>query len=233
MLEILYFITFWGFVVLYIFFESVKADEIRIKTAIILRLSELSALIKGIPSALAVIFVAFIQPSDIVFYLFLFGALLFCFAGDLGMEKGFILGLSLFLIAQILFFITFLYQSIVFNISIESLVIPFLSIIGLSFIMIFFLRYLESSEKGLGKYRIPVIIYCTFISMMLVSTLLLWTTTGIFEVGLIVLGGLLFVISDMIIATKEFHHDISYREIKVMGTYYSAIFLLSLSAIFF
>lgn len=233
MFEILYFSLFWGFAVLYIFLESVKADEIRIRTLIILRLSELSTLIKGIPSSLAVIFVLFMQPSDIIFYLFLVGALFFCFAGDLGMEKGFVLGLSLFLIAHILFSITFLYQSIVFNISIESLVIPFLSIIGLSFSVIFFLRYIESSEKGMGKFRIPVIIYCFFISMMVISTLLLWTTTGIFEVGLIVLGGLLFVISDMIIVVKEFHHEISYREIKVMSTYYSAIFLLSLSSLFF
>jgi uncharacterized membrane protein YhhN len=173
------------------------------------------------------------QPSDLIFYLILVGALLFCLAGDLGMEKGLIPGLPLFLIAQTLFFIAFLYQSAVNIITIGSLVLPILIGLAISIFLLFFLRYLESSEKGLGKLRFPVIIYCIVIGLMLVSTILLWTTTMKAEIALIVLGGLLFVISDSIIAVKEFHHEISYREIKVMSTYYSAIFLLSLSALFF
>ncbi len=233
MFEILYFLLFWGFALLYIFLKSVRKNEIKLKVNSVIRLSEFSTSIKGIPAAMAIIFVFVIQPGDLIFYLTLMGALLFCLAGDLGMEKGLIPGLPLFLIAQTLFFIAFLCQSVVNIITIGSLVLPILIALGISIYLLFFIRYLESSEKGLGKFRIPVIIYCIIIGLMLVSTILLWTTSMIAEILLVVLGGVLFIISDSIIAVKEFHHEISYREIKVMSTYYSAIFLLSLSSLFF
>ena len=149
--------------------------------------------------------------------------------GDLGMEKGLIPGLPIFLVAQVLLLVTFIGQAIDIGITTDSLLLTGIVAVGMVVYIFLFLRYLESSDKGLGKFRIPVLIYCIFISIMLSSTILLWTTAGIFEFGLVVLGGLLFVISDSIIAISEFHHDIMCREIKVMSTYFAAIFFLSLS----
>ena len=110
-----------------------------------------------------------------------------------------------------------------------SIAVTGIVILGMAVYIILFLRYLESSDKGLGKFRVPVIVYCVCISGMFSASVLLWITSGIMELGLVVLGALLFVISDSIIAVREFHHDISYREIKVMSTYLAAIFLISLS----
>ncbi|MHA1236884.1 MAG: lysoplasmalogenase family protein, partial [Candidatus Hodarchaeales archaeon] len=72
---------------------------------------------------------------------------------------------------------------------------------------------------------------CVFLSGMFLSTFLLWMSSGVMELGIVVLGGLLFVISDSFIAIREFHHQINYSTLKVMTTYYSAIFLLSLASL--
>lgn len=97
--------------------------------------------------------------------------------------------------------------------------------------MFIFLRYLDSSETGLGELKIPVIMYCIVISSMLISSFLLWITLGILEVIVVVLGAVLFIISNSIIGIHEFHHKISRNVLKVMGTYYMAIFLLSLGVL--
>ena len=147
------------------------------------------------------------------------------------MEKGILVGLPLFLVGQILFIVSFLGQALTIGVDMESILITAVAILGMIIYVIFFLRYLESSEKGLGEFRIPVLIYCTFLSGMFISTVLLWTSLGVMEFGLVVLGGLLFVISDSIIAIREFHHPISHSVLKVMSTYYTAIFFLSLSSL--
>ncbi len=171
------------------------------------------------------------RPDDSLFYLVLVGALLFCFAGDLGMEEGLIPGLLMFLVAQILFSAAFIGQSLTLRITIESLIPAGLVTLVMAIYIIFFIRYLETSETGLGKFKIPVLVYCIFISMMFVSSVLLWFTSGVMEFGISVLGALLFVISDSIIAVKEFHHEIK-NVFGIMSTYYTAILLLSLSIVF-
>jgi uncharacterized membrane protein YhhN len=191
-----------------------------------------STIIKGIPATLAVIFVL-ILPTDLsVFHIILAGAFLFCMAGDLGMEKGLLPGLSLFLVAQILFNLAFIYQTLVIGLTIPTLIISLILVAGMMIYFFLLLRYLESSDPKLGKFKVPGIIYFVFISLMLASAVLLWMTSQALEFGIVVLGGLLFVISDSIIGIKEFHHVISYRELKVMSTYYGAILLLSLSVLF-
>ena len=231
MLEITYLMIFCFFAVMYIFIKSVKAGEIHVDNSTVQRLTHISTYIKGISAGLASIFVFIMRPDDSLFYLVLVVALLFCLAGDLGMEKGLIPGLPLFLVAQILFSIAFIGQSLTFGVSVDSLIPALLVTLVMAIYLFLFIRYLETSETGLGKFKVPVLVYCIFISLMLVSSILLWFTSGVLEFGVSVLGGLLFVTSDSIIAVKEFHHEISYRELKVMSTYYAAIFLLSLAAI--
>ncbi|MFX0184238.1 MAG: lysoplasmalogenase [Candidatus Hodarchaeota archaeon] len=232
MLEIIYVVIFWVFAVIYIFFKSVKAKEFHIENDLIQQLTKFSTIVKGIPAALASMFVL-IQPIDLsLFHVLLAGALLFCMAGDLGMEKGLLPGLSLFLIAQILFNLAFISQSLVIGLTIPTLIVPLIVATGMMIYIFLLVRYLESSGPELGKFKVPGIVYFVFIGLMLVSVVLLWMTSQVLEFGIVVLGGLLFIISDSIICVKEFHHVISYRELKVMSTYYGAILLLSLSVLF-
>lgn len=229
MLHIIFYLIYCSFAVSYIFLESIKSGELQLESSIIQDLTQISTFIKGIPAILLVIIVVLFRPTDELFYFVLAGAFVFCFLGDLGMEKGLITGLPLFLIAQILFSVAFLSQSLTLGVTVESLFLTGLVTLVMAIYLILFLRYLESSETGLGKFRIPVLIYCVFISLMFISSVLLLSVSEILEFGLVALGGLLFVISDSIIAVREFHHEISNRELKVMSTYYIAILLLSLA----
>ncbi|MFX1284034.1 MAG: lysoplasmalogenase family protein [Promethearchaeota archaeon] len=232
MIEIGYLLIFWIVACIFIIFKSIKIEEIRVESEIIHKLINFSSpFIKGVPAILAALFVLIMRSSDSLFFFVLIGAFLFCFAGDLGMEKGILVGLPLFLIAQLLFSIAFLGQAFSIGISFETL-IPTAVVIGVVVgYMFMFLRYLDSSETGLGEFKIPVIMYCLVISTMLISSFLLWITLGILEVIVMILGAIIFVISDSIIGIHEFHHKISRNVLKVMGTYYMAIFLLSLGVL--
>jgi uncharacterized membrane protein YhhN len=210
-------------------------DEFSINIDFIKQIANYDISIKGIPALLAVVFVFLIRPDNSFFYFVLIGALIFCLAGDLGMEKGLIPGLSLFLIAQVLYTIAFIGQSLANQFTNYSFLLTSIAFLCVIIYIILFVRYLDSSEFGLGKFKVPVIIYCAAISMMFISTILLWTTLGFFsylEFGLVSLGGFLFIFSDSIIALREFRNRrFSKNVLVVMLTYYSAIFLLSLSSI--
>ncbi|UCE13553.1 MAG: lysoplasmalogenase [Candidatus Heimdallarchaeota archaeon] len=225
----IYLPIYCAFAISYIFLKSVKTGELQLENSIIQNLTQISSIIKGIPAVFLVILVILLRPINALFYFVLAGAFVFCFLGDLGMERGLIPGLPLFLIAQILFSVAFLGQTLTLGVTVESLFLPGLVTLVMIIYIFLFLRYLESSETGLGKFRIPVLIYCVFISLMFISSVLLLSVSGIIEFGLVALGGLFFVISDSIIAVREFHHVISYRELKVMSTYYAAILFLSLA----
>ena len=231
MYEIPYLIIFVFFSVLFLILKAIKEEELQLSNALLTKLLPFSTIIKAIPAGLAVVFVVLNNNESIFMYALLGAALLFCMFGDIGMEKGLIPGLPLFLVGQVLFIVTFLGQVLTLGIDTQALVITAVVTLGMVIYIILFLRYLESSEKGLGEFRIPVLVYCAFLSGMFLSTFLLWMNSGVMELGFVVLGGLLFVISDSIIAIREFHHPINYGTLKVMSTYYSAIFLLSLASL--
>lgn len=235
MIELVYLFLFTLFSVIFIILQSVKHYEFKITNQKITQLANYSTYIKGIPALLAASFVFLMRPDDSLFYLVLAGALLFCLAGDLGMEKGSIPGLPLFLIAQILFIIAFIGQSLTNSLTNDSYIVTGIIFVCVVLYIVLFVRYLNSSEVGLGKFTIPVIIYCTAISLMFISTVLLWTTLGFLnyiEFALVPIGGFLFIFSDSIIAFREFRgRKLSKDVLVVMVTYFPAIFLLSLSGI--
>ncbi len=231
MYEIPYLIIFSVFAILNLIIKSIKEGELHLENNILRKLFPFSTVIKAVPAGLSVIFVLLNSNKSIFLYAVLGLALLFCMFGDIGMEKGLIPGLPLFLVGQVLFIVAFLGQSLTIGVNGESILITAIVTFVMIIYVIFMLRYLESSEKGLGEFRIPVIIYCAFLSGMLISTTLLWISSGMLAVALVALGGSLFVISDSIIAIREFHHPIKNGVLKVMSTYHAAIFLLSLSSI--
>ncbi|MHA1975727.1 MAG: lysoplasmalogenase [Candidatus Hodarchaeales archaeon] len=231
MIEILYFVGFWFFALLYIVVKSIKSDEITLNSDIFNKFTQYSTIIKVFPTGLAILFIFYLGHDSVYLSLILGLGIFFCMLGDMGMERGLIPGLPIFLVAQIILMVTFIGEAVDIGITAESLFLTEIVAVGTIIYIILFLRYLETSDKGLGKFRLPVLIYCIFISGMLSSTVLLWINSGVLEFVLVILGALLFVISDSTIAVREFHHDFSYREIKVMSTYYAAIFLLSLSPV--
>lgn len=231
MLVYIYILIFTLFAVLFISIKSYKQNEPIIKHDIIEKLIPFHKLIKILPAGSAILFVLLSKNDSIYFSIVLSSALFFCLLGDLGMEKGVIPGLPIFLIAQLLFIISFLGQALEIGINGEAVIITLILALLFALYFYYFINYLNSSEKGLGELFIPVIIYCVFISGMVLSIVIVWFSSGLLEFSIIFLGGLLFVISDSTIAIREFHHRFSYNVVKVMTTYYAAILLLSLASL--
>ncbi|MHA2216842.1 MAG: lysoplasmalogenase [Candidatus Hodarchaeales archaeon] len=230
MFEIPYFIIFSFFSLLFMILKAIKEEELQFESDLLSKLFLFSTVFKAVPAGLSVMFVLLNSNDSIYLYAVLGLALLFCMFGDIGMEKGLIPGLPLFLVGQVLFIVAFLGQSLTIGVNGESILITAIVTLVIIIYVLFILRYLESSEKGLGKFRVPVIIYCAFLSGMFVSTILLWMNTTM-TFALVAIGGAFFVISDSIIAIREFHHPINHSVLKIMSTYHAAIFLLSLSSI--
>ena len=223
---------FWIFALIYIIFKSIKINELNVENKVVLNIATTSStFFKGIPAIIAALFALIMRSNDSLPVLLLVGALFFCFAGDLGMEKEIIIGLSLFLVAQLLFSLAFLLQVFTLGPSVSVLVLTTVTIVLIGLYMLKFLQYLDSSETGLGSLKIPILTYCVVISLMLISSIMLWGTIGKLEAIMVVIGALFFVISDSIIGVHEFHHKISKSVLMVMFTYYSAILLLSLSVL--
>lgn len=223
---ILYFVVFWVFTFAFILMRSLQKEEAHPQTQRArTRLTIASGIIKPIPAGLAALFVFLLQPSNSLFYPLMMVGLTLCLFGDIGMEIGLLPGIGLFMLAQASLTVAFLSQSIALGIT-PITILP-LGII-LVLLLVYFVLFMRYLLPGLGKYRVPVFIYALLMSAMLYASLLLWLTSGTLLGLLIVAGALSFVVSDSLIGVREFHQRFSKSVIKVSGTYYLAIFLLSL-----
>lgn len=148
-------------------------------------------------------------------YLILAG-LFFCMLGD-GLLVWFVVGLAAFLIGH-LFYMTGFFSQWRFSI------IRFLSIVPIGVYAWLMGKELVSSLQlsSNNNLIIPVIAYITVISFMLWSAIMTGNPWAI-------VGSILFVISDSILAWNMFVSDISYSGILIMSTYYCAQFLIARS----
>jgi uncharacterized membrane protein YhhN len=144
-------------------------------------------------------------------------ALLFCAAGDaaLGYEDGenLTIGLGLFLVAQVLFVVTFTRDFKVQNPRIPGAVF----LIAYAVLMALILR--PSLEDNMA---LPVYVYLTVITVMGITAAFRYPTSG-----LVVCGALFFIASDSMLAVAEFRGSFRASEYLVMITYYLAIFLIA------
>ncbi len=154
--------------------------------------------------------------------------LLFSLGGDVALmfksKRAFMIGLVLFLIAHFVYSIVFaVHSGFVKGDLISSVVLVLLAVI------IYF--YLHS---GLGKMKIPVLIYVLVISFMVNRAIS--TFSGFFfnetQAYLILIGAGLFYISDLILAINKFKKPFKYHRFN-LAFYYSGQLLIALSTGFF
>ena len=143
--------------------------------------------------------------------------LFFCMLGDAFIAVSFIAGLGAFLIGHLFYLSGFFKSS-------RSSMIRLASIIPIALYTLFFGRQLLASllNSGNDALMIPVIAYILIISLMALSSILTgnkWAS----------IGSILFVISDSILSWNLFVSDISYSDALIMGTYYTAQFLIATS----
>jgi hypothetical protein len=227
-----YLVVFWIFALTFTVIKSVRSGEIWAKSRRIRGMPVALAIsIKIVPAALAALFVFFMKPGGAVFYLLMAVGLFLCLLGDAAMEVNLLPGLGFFAIAHIDFIITFVLEVLTLGTSQAAILGAAIVFFVMTVYAYLLQRYLQSSQKGLGKMRGPVIFYAILISLTLSTSVLLWITSGIFAGAFVVLGALLFVISDSLIGIRDFHHHFAKAAIAVQSTYYLAIFLLSMTVL--
>ncbi len=233
-LLILYGVLFWIFAVTTVLLSSSRQGALAIASERLKQLPKMLVTgIKAIPALLGAIFVLLLRPSVALFYMLLAVALIFCMLGDVGLEYNLLAGLGLFLAAQLIFIGAFLWQSILNGLTFLPITAFITWLAGMLFYIIFYHQYLQSSENGLGKMRIPILLYAFIISLSLSSSLLLWLTSGTVFGFIPFIGAFFFVISDSLIGVREFHHRFMKAELIILTTYFLAIFLLSLSVVIY
>jgi uncharacterized membrane protein YhhN len=143
-------------------------------------------------------------------------ALLFCAAGDaaLGFEKGenLTVGLGFFLVAQILFVVTFTR-----DFKIQKPRIP-----GAVLLVAYAVLMAIILTPSLEDMALPVYVYLTVITVMGITAAFRYPTSG-----LVVCGALFFIVSDSMLAIEEFQDPFPASEYFVMITYYLAILLIA------
>lgn len=148
-------------------------------------------------------------------------ALLFSAAGDvlLDLDTGdspfFVAGLGAFLVAHIWYVVAFSTGGLVVGAT-AWVVVPVVTAAAL---------LLWRLYPRLGRLRGPVVAYVTVIVAMTTTAAL-----GRASSGLLLVGALLFMLSDSLIAVNKFLRPIPARDYLVMATYYAAQCLITLGA---
>ena len=148
--------------------------------------------------------------------------LFFSFLGDLSLlgtgEVYFIFGLLFFLIAHVFYII------MVFRVIQASKIKDFI-IAGVPFLLLF-LVLMNFLYTGLGAMKIPVIIYAMTISFFGIVSLLLYLQSKTKISLLLLVGVLIFISSDTILALNLFYKTQSFYPLLIMMTYVLAQYLI-------
>ena len=184
-------------------------------------------------STLLVIFVATLSFAEakmnLVYTLGVLVGLVLSLRGDIALmfpdnRKAFMTGLVLFLLAHVAYAITFTMLDGLHTIDwLTALVL--LAIGGGFFFLI---------RGGLGKMKIPVIIYLVIISVMVNQALSTFTGSAFsaLQAWMISIGAVLFYISDVILAVNRFWKPFEYNRIS-LAFYYAGQCLIALAASYF
>ncbi|MBP2242067.1 putative membrane protein YhhN [Cytobacillus eiseniae] len=177
----------------------------------------ISLLFKVIPMWLIIYFgyLQFPSKRSGTHWIMLVG-LIFCMFGD-ALLHWFVIGLSAFLIGH-LFYLTAFFKNWRFSMIRFAMIIPILLfsfLIGKQLVT----SLLLDGNNGLV---IPVIGYVLIISLMAWSAIMSGNKWAM-------IGSILFVLSDSILSWNMFVSDIPNASILIMGTYYTAQFLMAKS----
>ena len=171
-----------------------------------------------------IIVIATIFPATESYYkIFIISGLLLSLLGDTFLiypEQHFKIGLIAFLIGHICYIIAFTVSS---GVHFTFWIFLPISIIGI--------LYLRSILPYSGKMKIPVMIYIIIIVIM--SWMAMERLNYIPTVGTIlaVMGAVLFMISDAVLALNKFRKPFISAELIILATYFTAQWLLAVSVI--
>lgn len=144
--------------------------------------------------------------------------LLFSFFGDVFLMQGkkeFLFGMVAFFFAHIFYIIAFNIPEMKFNIFLYGIIF----IISLSYYIFLF--------PSLDNFKIPVFLYMSVIGLMLYFAISYYLINDNILGKLIVSGAILFTISDMVLAIRQFKESFPFSAQLVYLTYFPAQFLFA------
>lgn len=172
--------------------------------------------IKIVPLLCFIIFIHLLPPLlDSNFKNWLTFGLLLCMIGDATLHW-FIVGLLFFLLGHICYIVAFLKIKIVAPSKVAMLILLFYGIVMAAWIVGNVLR------SGNAVLTVSTLFYIAVILTMVWAALQTKQTT-------IIMGALLFLISDSILALNMFVTSINHSTLLIMSTYYIAQFLFTIS----
>jgi uncharacterized membrane protein YhhN len=149
-------------------------------------------------------------------------ALLFSLTGDISLmfvgtsANFFIGGLIAFLLAHIMYIITFRKKR-------NKTINPLLIVIVL---LIYAIGIFYIIKDGLGDMKIPVLLYLTVILTMVVMASLRKKKVSKLSYSLVFIGALFFMISDSVLSINKFYQTFASSSIIIMFTYALAQYLI-------
>jgi len=164
------------------------------------------------------------------FHRMIIAALVFSWLGDVSLEIQvkadifFMVGLSCFLLAQIIYLIAFFStkgENVLFFKKIY-LILPVL-LYGVIIILILY--------KGLGDMKVPVIFYTAVILAMLTSAVNREKKVNRQSYILVLVGAVFFILSDSILAINKFGYQFDLARIANMLTYITAQYLIAIGCL--
>lgn len=155
-------------------------------------------------------------------------ALLFSWVGDIILmfvDKGelyFIFGLVAFLFSHIMYIVVFNKQ-----LKTEIHTNKFVFLAGIGVVLVYLIAMLSILLPSLGELKVPVIAYAIIISTMLLFAFegsLYWRNPANIY---ILLGAIIFVVSDSILAINKFYTSLPLASFWIMATYLIAQFCIT------
>ena len=192
---------------------------------IILGREDISWFIK--PFLIPFLFLAVYSCGDFPSKKFLLTALLFSWIGDVVLlfaDKGelyFIIGLVSFLLSHIAYIILFSKQLRIYSNRNKAIFW-----VGITAIIVYLMVMLAILLPRLGDLKIPVIVYAIVLSTMLLFAFkgyLKWNSPANIY---ILLGAVVFVSSDSILALNKFYEPLKFSSLLIMSTYITAQYLI-------
>jgi len=159
---------------------------------------------------------------------FLFFALLFSLAGDVFLMPyfdNFLLGLASFLFAHVFYIAAFLKNnSLVAGLKKNKI---FSVVIFVAYLILLFVLISNMLNSNVDSAMIgAVVVYASVITVMVLSTISLHGNNLTLDTRLMMIGALLFMFSDSVIAINKFVIEIPYSGFWIMSTYTLAQWLI-------
>lgn len=179
-------------------------------------------LFKPLTTAL-ILLLALLMPDVIspLYRMLVVIGILFSLAGDIFLmlpERWFVWGLVSFLVAHLFYVAGYLVRA---GFQLHWLILVVFVLYGAVLLALLW--------PHVGALRLPVLIYASALLVMGWQATELWWTLRDMAALLAMIGALLFVASDSILALDKFRARIPHRDVLIMSTYYSALLLIAWS----